>query len=183
MAQIQYCEQTEKDVTSNYRGELIGSVIATFVLRALTELVGIKSAHTYEIFCDNMGVVRHGNNVYRPLSESQAQADLLTLLRRNILVSELKVTYVHVYGHLDDNTSFSELSLPQQLNVMADKLARDHLLAQVALGTAWGPTYPHEPVRIWLSQKKITSSFRQAIYTDWGAQVAMRLFARRRIVH
>lgn len=72
IAKITYCEKTEKDVASNYRGELIGSIIATFILRTLATLVPDHGQHTYEIFCDNMGMVLHGNNVYRPLSEQQA---------------------------------------------------------------------------------------------------------------
>lgn len=50
IAKITYCEKTEKDVASNYRGELIGSIIATFILCTLATLVPDHGQHTYEIF-------------------------------------------------------------------------------------------------------------------------------------
>jgi hypothetical protein len=146
IATATYCEKTSCEVASNYRGEIIGGVITTFVLHTLASLVSPNRTHTYEIFCNNTGVVTHGNGAQRPLPETQSQRDLLTLLQRNISLSRLHVKYTHVYGHLDDDIQFSELSLPQQLNVMADKLAKDCLLNHIKKDFAWGPTYPHEPV-------------------------------------
>lgn len=67
IAMITYCEKMEQEVASNYHGELIGGVIATSILRTLTTLVPNHGQHTYELFCDNMGVVSHGNDIYKPL--------------------------------------------------------------------------------------------------------------------
>lgn len=183
IAMITYCEKMEQEVASNYHGELIGGVIATSILRTLTTLVPNHGQHTYELFCDNMGVVSHGNDIYKPPPERQAQCNLLILLWQNILLSELSVKYTHVYGHLDNDKAFSELSILQQLNVMADKLAKECLVTQVAKGVTWGSTYPHKPVWIWLQGQKITSSIRTALYNDWDSQSAAKLFQRRKIVN
>lgn len=69
MATITYCEKTENDIASNYRAELIGGVIATLVFRILSKLVPHQEKHTYEIQCDNMGVVGHGNKLFWSLPE------------------------------------------------------------------------------------------------------------------
>jgi hypothetical protein len=111
------------------------------------------------------------------------QADLIILLRRNIIQSHLQITYCHVYGHLDDHKTFLELTLPQKLNVMADKLAKECLLDQIRKKNCWGYTYPLEHVRIWIGGKKVTSSIKSALYIDWGHKPAVTLFQRRKIVN
>ena len=108
----------------NYRGEIIGGVLATLLLRALSIISAPPSKATqFPIYCDNLGVVCHGNDFLRHLPEKQGQQDVLILLKQNLCCLPNYISYRHVYGHLDDNKSFSNLDLPQQLNVMADLLA------------------------------------------------------------
>jgi hypothetical protein len=95
----------------------------------------------------------------------------------------LDVRYVHIYGHSDDQLRFDQLTLPQQLNVMADKLAKECLLESIRNNTRYGPTYPDEPIRIWLGGDKVTSSIRNRIYDAWGSKTARCLLARRKMVH
>jgi hypothetical protein len=154
MAMITYCEKTEKDVASNYRAELIGGVIVTLVFRILSKLVPHQEKHTNKIHRDNMSVVAHGNGLFWSLPERQVQADLIILLRHNIIQSHLQITYCHVYGHLDNHKTFSDLTLPQKLNVMADKLAKECLLNQIRRRSGWSSTYPLEHVRIWKGWQK-----------------------------
>ena len=45
-----------------------------------------------------------------------------------------------------------------------------------------GPTYPDEPIRIWIHGQKITSSIRTALYNAWGSQTAQCLLGRKGIV-
>jgi hypothetical protein len=106
LASVTYCEKTVPDVTSNYRGELIGGLAATIVFRALSMLTTPATQRPYEIFCDNMGVVLHGNSRHKPLPEKQAQVDLLLRLRHNLELLKLEIRYVHVYGHLDEQLRF-----------------------------------------------------------------------------
>lgn len=182
IATVTYCEQTSVSTASNYRGELIGGVLATLLLLALAECTESRPPCTLNIYCDNLGVVSHGNNYLRPLPERQVQHDVLSLLRRNILILPNTIQYKHVYGHQDNGTTFSNLTLPQQLNVMADQLAKSALLQGIECASTTGPFYPMEPVRIMVSGKKATSSIRSTLYEAWGKGIAQELFQRRHIV-
>jgi hypothetical protein len=129
-----------------------------------------------------MGVVMHGNKRWRNLPESQVQSDLIHLFRSNLTAVKCEVSYSHIYGHLDDNTEFQNLSLPQQLNVIADTEAKRALRESVDRHIVAGPHYPLEPVTVMVKGRKVTSSTKQALYTSWGADTARALFQRRRIV-
>jgi hypothetical protein len=182
IASASYCEATAHEVASNYRGELIGGVISTFILRTLSLIVQPQVPPPVCIYCDNMGVVTHGNKVHNAHPESQPHLDLILLIQRNIIQSRLQVRYVHVYGHLDNNQEFSQLSLPQQLNIMADDMAKQCLLHHINNKISWGSTYPHEPACIWVEGVKVTSSIKNTLYRSWGSRVAKKLFQRRCIV-
>ncbi|KAL3780888.1 hypothetical protein HJC23_009934 [Cyclotella cryptica] len=147
---ITYCETSTAEVASNYRGELIGGVAITAALLALQASTEVAPTTRFLIYCDNMGVVGHRNRRYKPLPEKQPQTDLILLLRHNLDRLSLKVEYVHVYSHLDEHTQFNQLTLPQQLNVIADKVAKECLLDGIARFTRYGPTYPDEPIRVWI---------------------------------
>jgi hypothetical protein len=182
LATIAYCETTAPGIASNYRGELIGGIATTVTLLALNSSGESHTPRSCNIYCDNMGVVLHGNTRFKPPPEKQKQADLLLLLRHNLDLLAMDVQYIHVCGHLDDELRFDQLTLPQQLNVMADKLAKDCLLNNIRKSTAHGPTYPNEPTRIWISGRKVTSSIRTALYDAWGYTTAKHLLNRRKIV-
>jgi hypothetical protein len=182
LATITYCEFTAPGIASNYCGELIGSIATTAAFITLRSSTTTYTWRTYNMFCDNMGVVLHANARFKPLPEKQAQADLLYLLRHNLDRLEMAVKYVHMYGHLDDELRFDQLTLPQQLNVMADELAKECLLDGIRTSTMHGPTYPDEPIRIWIHGQKVTSSIRTALYIAWGSQTAQRLLGRKDIV-
>jgi hypothetical protein len=170
LATITYCEQTSLDVTSNYCCEPIDGVMATLVLCALSKMAIPPPGHTFEIFCDNMGVVSHGNNCYECLPERQVQVDLINLIRRNLSTLNSSVKYTHLYGHLDEALGFAELTLPQQLNVMADKLANESIQSHVQSGILYGSTYLLEPVWLWVGGQTMTSSVCTALYNQLGCQ-------------
>jgi hypothetical protein len=170
------CETTDSDTALNYRGELIGGVMATLLLHGLAKFSNNKSQHTHDIYCDNLGVISHGNNYLRSLPEHQVQQDVLILLQWNILMLPSKFRYQYVYRHVDNNAAFSDLTLPHQLNVMADSNAKQALLTDIARPTKQESfNFPMELVRIQISSKKITSSIRSEIYHFWGAKVAHNL--------
>jgi hypothetical protein len=87
-----------------------------------------------------------------------------------------------VYGHLDEKTSFANLNLPQQLNVMADLLAKSELQRCIDTNSGHPPWYPMEPVRILIGGQKVTSSIKTALYQEWGAKTAREVFERKHIV-
>ena len=60
---IAFCEHTDSKTASNYRGEIIGGVIATLLLWALSRCASPPSSNaSISIYCDNLGVVCHGND-------------------------------------------------------------------------------------------------------------------------
>jgi hypothetical protein len=92
------------------------------------------------------------------------------------------VNYKHVYGHLDDGASFASLELPQQLNVMADMLAKTELQRCISSLDGGPPIYPLEAVRIFVGGKKVTASIKGAIYQHWNKRTAVALFEKKHIV-
>jgi hypothetical protein len=74
---------------------------------------------------------------------------------------------------------FEELSLPQQLNVRCNKLAKIKLIDAIAEGSYIDPVFPFEDITVTINNTKIRSSVKAAIYKHWGASEAKILFSRR----
>jgi hypothetical protein len=181
VGRIQVCEMTAPDSASNYRAEIIGGLLASHILFTLD---GMMTGDTsgVKIYCDNLGVVHHAQHPFRTLSDRQAQADVLSVFVNNLRSITLNWKYFHVYGHLDDNSSFAALTLPQQLNVIADGLAKEAIIAARQTNHYCRPEYPREALRVIVDGKKVTSSFRQAVYKSWGYRTARDLFHCKRII-
>ncbi len=83
---IFYCRRTylrltvsvteRSEAASNYRGKLLGAVLALLILRAASEGRGVPFPPIL-LHCDNRGVISHGNSPLMALSETQRQADLI----------------------------------------------------------------------------------------------------------
>ena len=127
-----------------------------------------------------MGVVTHGNNPCKSLPEKQPQADILLSFRSNLLSLANGIKYQHVFGHSDLETDFSLLTIPEQLNTIADTLAQDSLRDRSLTGPYSLTTYPNEPVRIHIDRQKVTSSIKGTLNTSWGRRHAKTLFKNRR---
>jgi hypothetical protein len=56
-----------------------------------------------------------------------------------------------VKGHADDNIPFEELTLPQQLNVRCDEIAKLKLIDAIAEGDFIDPVFPFEDITITIS--------------------------------
>ena len=178
---IKICEKTDPASASNYRAELIGGLMASHILRTLDGLIP-HEATGVTLFCDNLGVIHHAQHPWRSLPEKQAQSDVLSVFVHNLQKTKIKWEYNHVYGHLDDYSSFDTLTLPQQLNVIADSLAKEAIRDALQTNQYCQPLYPHESTRVFIGGKKATSSFRNALYQDWGARVAQDLFHSRNLI-
>ena len=82
-------------------------------------------------------------------------------------------------GHADDNIPFEELTLPQQLNIRCDEIAKIKLIDAIAEGHFIDPTFPFEDITITISNTKVRSSIKAAIDKHWGPREAKNLFSRR----
>jgi hypothetical protein len=94
----------------------------------------------------------------------------------------MKWVYMHVQSHQDDRYSIDELTVPQQLNVLADSLAKKALVVAHATQCYSKPEYPGETVRIWIDGYKVTSSVKSALYSSWGSRIARKFLDKRNIV-
>ena len=106
----------------------------------------------------------------------------MSVFVHNLWSTSIKCEYTHVYGHFDNHTSFDALTLPQQLNVIADTLAGDALKSARLAHQYCQPLYPRELVQVFIAGQKATSSFRTALYDAWGTQVARDLFHCRKVI-
>jgi hypothetical protein len=129
-----------------------------------------------------MGIVGHCNNINKSLPENQKQADVIRSLRRSLAALPVSVRYEHVYGHLDDAIPFEQLSLMEQLNVVADCDAKEILMEAVERKQYITPDWPYEGVRIYVGSEKVTSSIKNTMYSSWGRKIAKELMVNRGMV-
>jgi hypothetical protein len=193
---ILHCQDTKQEIkgcfvdhspnSDNYRGELLGGVGSLLVLKtalsnhhSLSQATARLRLLSQSILCDNKGVISHGNEPSTALRSEQAQADLIRLLKSYALDLPCKIEWVHVKGHADDNIPFELLTLPQQLNVRCDKLAKKHLIDTIADGNYIDPVFPDENITVHINTAKVSSSVKKAIYQHWGPQEAKNLFSKR----
>ena len=144
MGTIQCCEKTNQMTASNYRGELIGALIASHILKIASKHSSSKRA--VQLYCDNLGVIHHASHPERLIKDKQPQSDVLTIVTHNLATTTVPWSYQHIYSHLDDTIEFQFLSLPEKLNVMADKLAKEALLEAAATGKYCKPYFPNENI-------------------------------------
>ncbi len=68
------------EAASYYCGELLGAVIALLILWESSHNL-TRPLPAIPLFCDNHGVLSHGNNPYTVLPEKQKQVDLICLIK------------------------------------------------------------------------------------------------------
>eukprot|EP00956_Cyclotella_meneghiniana_P030764 scaffold78445_cov84-Cyclotella_meneghiniana.AAC.1 len=188
---ILHCTNTSKEIkgcfvdsshqADNYRGEFLGALGPLLLLRAAfmaNPQVEAASAKI-RLYCDNKGVVAHGNKVDEVLKSEQVQADLIRLMKTYSRLIPVQLQWIHVHGHSDDTTPSHKLSLAQQLNVRCDALARKYLLRAIQQHIFIHPSFPDEDIILSIRTEKIRSSTRKAIYKNWGTQLARDLFDKR----
>ena len=118
-------------------------------------------------------------NVPQKINSHNQMSSIVT---HNLATSTIPWSYQHIYGHLDDTMEFQHLSLPEKLNVMADKLAKEALLEAAATGKYCQPYYPSENIRVLVNGNKATTSIKAHLYQEWGQQVARDLFHSKHII-
>ena len=181
MATVTVVERTDARTASNYRGELLGGLLLALLLRAAT-LDPTLEYKPVEAWCDNLGVVGHGNDCHRSLPEKQSQADLVCTFRQILARLPMTVIYRHVYGHLDEDCPFDDLTISEQLNILADALAKEALKRAVAANRFISSNFPLENVRVFVDGTKVTASIKAALYASWGSRAARALYQEKNIV-
>ena len=105
---------------------MLGAILAQLILRvASTELIGPFPVLCED--CDNNGVVLHGNSVSRPLPASQAQADVLRVMKKLISKQLFTTKFAYVRSHTDKLKPLGECTQTELMNIIVDDLAQNSL--------------------------------------------------------
>ena len=95
---------------------------------------------------------------------------------------ETRISFTHVYGHMDKHLDWEVMNREQQLNVTRDKEAGEALEKTVDNNEYTKPDFPHERLRMECGHTKVTASATEAI-NDWKSrQTAKALYHKRSIV-
>jgi hypothetical protein len=175
------CFVDESDDASNYRGELLGAIGPLLLILAAfrsNPTVSIPPSSTLELYCDNKGVISHGNDPYSALKAEQKQANLIRLLKTYTRELPCKILWLHVNGHADRFKAFNDLTLPEQLNVRCDAIAKAYLQEAIRANDYIIDIFPEERITIEINGKKVRSSIRKELYKQWGEKSAKHLFNR-----
>jgi hypothetical protein len=164
---IVYCKNTKQwlrvlvtersNAASNYRGELLGAVLALLILRAATSTMTTPYPQT-TLQCNNKGVIGHSNSPLRSLPEKQQQADMIRLVKHLASTNKCRAVWEWVEGHAVKSKGWEYCSLPEQLNHQADLLAKAALVSGLEGGLIMEGDFPFEPVRLKLSGNRGSGS-------------------------
>ena len=186
-----YCKITRKmakcgvaehsDDASNYRGEILGAIIAQLILRASSRRAS-SPFQPVTIYCDNQGVLAHGNDPSSSLSEKQPQADLLRYLKQLIRENPFQSRFEWVEGHAVERKGWANCNLEERLNDKADNLAKRVLVAGFVSDEYIDSNLPFEQIRVKVGGRKVTGSLRRAIGNHVGHEIARGFYDRERII-
>ena len=154
---------------SNYRAELLCAIGYLLVMKAVLPDVrktdcDVTTLPKCKAFCDNMGVLNHGKHPKKPLSNKHVQADLLGHIKYLLRTLETRISFTHVYGHMDKHLDWEDMTKEQQLNVRMDKEAGEALEKAVENEECIKKDFPHKRLRMEYGHAKVTASATEAIY-------------------
>ncbi len=178
-AKISVAECSES--ADNFRGKLLGAVIIQYIQQATTadlpHLLGSVC-----LYCDNQGVIAHGNLWQKVLPDKQAQYNLILLLKYLVGSNTLQSHWVWVEGHAVESGGWWQCSLAKKRNHNADKLAKCALLSAISGGHVITRDYPLEPIIVLLSGTRVTESPWLALEKHWGYKIAWDLYNEKQII-
>jgi hypothetical protein len=148
----------KSDAASNYRGELLGAVMALLILRVAMASKNTATRAQQVMLCDNRGVISHGNSSLQSLPEKQKQADLIRLRKHLSSTNKFQPRWEWVEGHAVERKGWSNSTLAERLNHQSDILAKDSLVSAIAGGLLMEGDFPFEPTIFKLSGSRVCSS-------------------------
>ena len=105
-------------------------------------------------FCDNKGVIFHCNKPSEKAKLNQSSDDLVHICKELLRGLPMKVYFGYVRGYADRHTPFELLTLAQQLNVIADKLAQEVLVSSLENERHIDSFFPFETIRVFDNSTK-----------------------------
>ncbi len=86
---------------------------------------------------------------------------------------KFKFSTQHVSGHQDDTKKWHELTRPEQMNVIADRMAtkqKEELLRKFPAGPEPGPTLPAHTTQLYVDGKVVTAKEKGTMLKTWSTQ-------------
>lgn len=188
MALIMKCRITGRELTctwvevsdsaDNYRGEWLGALASSLILKAISYTPTVYNRLPVERNCDNMGVVKHGNNLYGVLKDGQAQADVIRLTKSLDRDLPLQYRYKWVQSHTDDKRKQIRRPLTdiEMANNRADSLCKTALIDGLLHRDFISSDFPFEPIRIRAGNSKLTGPLRPFLRAHHGKRIARQVF-------
>lgn len=161
------------------RGELLGMVALHALVATAAEVYDLH-CNQGSVHCDNMGALGKAREHRKRVKSSLRQGDLVRALRAMKQGLFLQLQYRYVKSHQDDVTSWTNLPLDQQLNVLCDTLAKQAVgrgLSMEAVSRRMEPlTLPFEQASIVVGGNKLTSDMGEPIRYLLGHIEARRFY-------
>jgi hypothetical protein len=128
------------------------------------------------LYCNNRGVINHGNTPLVSLPKKQHQEDLICHIKHLAGTSQSKPLWEWVEGHAVEQKGQRFYPLPERMNNQADILAKKSLLHTIFGGNVLQGNFPFELVKIKASGNWFSGSPHQALKTDWRYRTEQSLF-------
>ena len=157
----------QKTSHSAYRGELAALYGGMMCIKLLCEYKNITTGRIL-IGCDGLGALKKIQTTTTPLSTKHF--DYVSSLQMIIKEIPLSIQFIHVKGHQDASIDMEQLSVVEQMNVLADTLAKqansrlthDNRTANLPLFKELGPLFLSNGI----TQTKLTSQLQHSLYSE-----------------
>ena len=168
-------------LAGSYRAEVLGLCSIHVFILALQQAFRLTTNTPITISCDNLRALNKASCLPRRIPANAKCPDLLRSLRNIKRQITLPTMYKHVKAHMDDILSWSELTLPQQLNVQCDLLAKSAVRRAIS-NAAEGqiiltqPLLPQEFAAVHIMGHKITSDPTLELHFYIGQHLARKFY-------
>jgi hypothetical protein len=118
--------QAHSRLAESFRAEGYGLSSALLFIQNLTSAFNISPpAHEWTIYIDNMALIQRldGYTLHVPIPRWNLRSDEDITRTAFNLLNKIPAKKVHVHSHQDENTEWTSLSFPAQMNTTADEQA------------------------------------------------------------
>jgi hypothetical protein len=182
---IIFCRNTGRQITgafwersstaSSFQAEMLGLCALHLLARALSKYYNLND-WSATMCCNNKCVLNlsfHHRGRIRPSAKC---ANIRRRFRATKQTYQGGFKYTHMYGHMDQHLSWSQLSLTQQLNCVCNTLAKQAVTNAIMKGYHNGPTQilPQEDVALIGWGDKITGDISNSLRFHVSKSVACK---------
>ena len=163
----------------SYRGELLGLLACQTLLSALEEYFNLTTGSS-KVCCDSSSALYKSKEFRRRIPTGAKHADILRCLRNIKVKFKTTLGYEWVASHQDDLKLWHQLTIEQQLNCIADSLAKQavHQSLDPSHSHTMLQTLPHERAAVYVNNIKQTTDVATDVRFALGMVDAERFYCR-----